>query len=228
MLKDCRKATIASLRSIVTSPTNHPRYFVKEVRAVEGDLHLSADERLPAETLFPYLGLLVRMKNTDSVVAKRDIYRQLVSVIEDPQQEYVVSEEEAEQLLSFLMATPPFPTHLNPTVGLLFTVVAAMLTTMWGSKFGRKTYGRGVRYLGRCVALGRLWPWYVCTGLGTDQQRQCAQAHRLCAGRCARLSRIAGERILTCCALVLQPSRVPPSPRHSYFLAMHTQQGHHW
>ena len=130
-----------------------PAALVKEVRAVEGDLHVSADERLPEETLFSYLGLLVRMKNTDSVVAKRDIYRQLVSMIEDPQQEYVVSEEEAEQLLSFLMTTPPFPAHLNPTVGLLFTVVAATLTTMWGSKFGRKTYGGSVSTWGGAL------PW---------------------------------------------------------------------
>ena len=99
------------------------------------------------------------MKNTDSVIAKRDIYRQIVVLLEDPQQSYTVSEQDAEQLLQFLMTTPPFPTHLNPTVGFLFTAIAAVLTTMWGSKFGRKTYGRNVSTAGGAA------PWVVA-GLG--------------------------------------------------------------
>lgn len=147
---------VAVYRDFTDEP---PTQLVKEVRAVERDLHVSVDDRLTAETLFPYLGLLVRMKNTDSVIAKRDIYRQIVALIEDSQQTYTVSEEDAEQLLQFLMVTSPFPTHLNPTVGVLFTVIAAMLTTMWGSKFGRKTYGRNVSTVGGAA------PW-VGAGLG--------------------------------------------------------------
>ena len=121
-----------------------PAELVKEVRAVERDLRISADDRLSEETLYPYLGLLARLQNTDSVVAKRDIYRQLVAYIEDPEQEYTVSEEEAELLLQFLMAKPPFPASLNPAVGFLAVGAVAVITTIWGSIFQRKTYGRGV------------------------------------------------------------------------------------
>lgn len=149
-LQESYDSIVAVYRDFATEP---PATLVKEVRNVEHDLHVRAKDRLPAATLFPYLGLLVRMKNSDSVLAKRDIYRQLVSMIEDSQQSYTVSEAEAEQLLQFLMVTPPFPTHLNPTIGLLATTAAAILTTMWGSRFMRKTYGRSVSTWGGAL------PW---------------------------------------------------------------------
>ena len=147
---------VAVYRDFATSP---PAELVEEVREVERDLRIGVDDKLPEEVLLSYLGLLVRMKNTDSVIAKRDIYREIVTFIEDPQQTYTVNEEDAGQLLQFLMTTSPFPTQLNPMVGILFTVVAAMLTTMWGSKFGRKTYGRNVSTVKGAA------PWVVM-GLG--------------------------------------------------------------
>ena len=150
----------ASIVAVYRDFTNEPpAALVKEVRAVEEDLHLSADERLPAEILFPYLGLLVRMKNTDSVIAKRDLYRQIVTFIEDPQQKYVLSKEDAEQLLQFLLVNPPFPSLLNPAVGVLAVGAVAVITTVWGSIFQRKTYGGSVSTLGGAL------PW-VGYGIG--------------------------------------------------------------
>ncbi len=149
-LQEAHDSVVAVYREFADEP---PAALLREVRNVERDLHVRAEDSLSAEILLPYLGLLVRMKNTASVVAKRDIYRQLVSLIEDPQQGYTVSEAEAEQLLQFLMATPPFPAHLNPVAGVLATVVAAALTTIWGSSFMRKTYGRGVSTWGGAL------PW---------------------------------------------------------------------
>ena len=214
---------VAVYRDLAGTP---PAVLVKEVRAVEGDLHVNSEDRLTAETLFPYLGLLVRMKNTDSVIAKRDLYRQVVTFIEDPQQEYTVNKEDAEQLLDFLLVNPPFPSLLNPAVGVLAVGAVAVITTVWGSVFQRKTYGGGVSTLGRRAAMGRCWSWHVCAGLGVDQQGQCAPGYRFCARGCARLPRIAGERILTCCALVVPPSCV--SPRHFSVQVTCVQQRQRW
>ena len=148
------QASYANIVAVYRDFTDEPpAVLVKEVRVVEGDLHLSADERLPAEILFPYLGMLVRMKNTDSVIAKRDLYRQIVTFIEDPQQEYVVSKEDAEQLLQFLLVSPPFPSLLNPTVGFLAIGAVAVITTVWGSIFQRKSYGKSVS------TVGGMLPW---------------------------------------------------------------------
>lgn len=136
-----------------------PAALIKEVRNIERDLQVSSAARLPADTLYPYLGLLVQMKNADSLVAKRDIYRRLVGYIDDPQQSYVASREDAEQLLHFVMSEPPFPVHLNGTVGVLAVGAVAAITTLWGSKFQRATYGRNVSSLPGAL------PW-VAKGLG--------------------------------------------------------------
>ena len=140
-LQEGYASIVAVYRDFIKEP---PAALVKEVRKVERDLRINSEARLPAAALLPYLGLLVQMQNSSSVVDKRDIYRRIVTYIESPQEEYVVSREEAEQLLQFMLAEPPFPTVLNPTVGFLATGTVAILTTLWGSKFFRSTYGENV------------------------------------------------------------------------------------
>ena len=155
-LQDGYDRIVTVYRDFATSP---PAELVKEVREVERDLRIGTNDKLPAEVLLPYLGLLVRMKNSDSVIAKRDIYNQMVTLLEDPQQQYTINAEDAEQLLNFLMINPPFPSHLNPMIGILATTTAAILTTMWGSIYGRKTYGGNVSTWGGVV------PW-IGAGIG--------------------------------------------------------------
>ncbi len=140
-LRGAYRDVVSVYRDLAAAP---PAPLLREVRAVEKDLQVGDAEQLPAEALYPYLGLLVRMQNAASTATKRDIYRQIVTYIEDPQQKYVVSTADAEQLLQFLMATPPFPTHLNQEVGFLAIAAVAIVTTVWGSTFMRKTYGRNV------------------------------------------------------------------------------------
>ena len=124
-------------RSYTSKP---PTMLTKQVKSIEEDLQIPVAERLPPEILFPYLSLLVQMVDTDSLLTKRAIYRQLVSFIDDPEQMHTVSADEAEQVLRFCLLYPPFPSSTNDIVSNLGLGTAAVATTWMGSPVLRRSY----------------------------------------------------------------------------------------
>ena len=125
-----------------------PSSFVEAVREVENNLGLSEEDRLSADVLLPYIGLLVQLQEADSMTTKRAVYRRLVGFIDDGEQNYVINEEEADRFLHFMLVNPPFPTRLSPVIGFLGVFAAAISTTWLGSIFHRRTFGNPTKNLG--------------------------------------------------------------------------------
>ena len=117
-----------------------PATLVREVKQVEDDLGIAAAQRLSSTELMPYFATLTQMVESDDRVEKRNIYRNIIALIESEQQPETISRDDAERVLNFVMLNPPFPTSLNETVSVLGVLGAGIVTTVMGSWFFRRSF----------------------------------------------------------------------------------------
>lgn len=119
--------------------TRLPPAIIAPLRQLEDRLNVPKTERLATEALYPYLGLLLQIKNDDDELKRRATYRQLVNLV-DSGEDYVVSPAEAKTVLDFALQYPPFAKHSNGAVDSLLLLTVAVLTTYMGGYFYRDSF----------------------------------------------------------------------------------------
>ena len=131
------RAMVATYRQFLGGQP--PSELVAEFKQVEDSLQIDQDDRLPAEALLPYLGLLVTMSASESLLEKRRIYRQIVNHI-DNATDYQPTDSDIEQMVIYATLNPAFPNKTNGSVTFVGVTTAALVTTWLGSRFHRKSF----------------------------------------------------------------------------------------
>ena len=132
------QAMVATYRQFYGQP---PPKLVAEVEQVENSLQIAQDNRLPAKAMLPYLGLLVTLSASESLVEKRRIYRQIVDHI-DNATDYQPTDSDIEQMVMFAMLNPAFPDKIGVSVSFIGLLTGAIVTTWLGSVFHRKSFDK--------------------------------------------------------------------------------------
>ena len=130
------QAMVATYRQFYGQP---PPKLVAEIKQVEDSLLVAPEDRLPAKALLPYLGLLVTLSTSESLIEKRRIYRQIVDHV-DNATDYQPSDRDIEQMVVFVTLNPAFPNKINGSVTFAGVTTAALVTTWLGSVFHRKSF----------------------------------------------------------------------------------------
>lgn len=117
-----------------------PHQLRREVEQVEAELRIAPEQRVAEAEILPHLALLVQMQNSDDTAEKRTAYRQLLAQIDNIEPTYVLSRNDAQQVLHFVMANPPLSTAENKLVNSLGIIICAVVTTIMGSWFFRRSF----------------------------------------------------------------------------------------
>lgn len=132
------QAMVATYRQFYGQP---PPILVAEIKQVEDSLQIAQDERLPAKAMLPYLGLLVTLSASESLVEKRRIYRRIIDHI-DNATDYQPTDSDLEQMVMFAMLNPAFPDKIGASVSFVGILTGAIVTTWLGSVFHRKSFDK--------------------------------------------------------------------------------------